>query len=81
LLSPEDDVEERLVEEGERPLPLRLSLSEEEEEDSLLRRLRLSFFDLFFLGLLRDLDDRVDAPFALVGVLLLVLVLVDPFSS
>jgi hypothetical protein len=75
------EVEEPLEEEGERPVHLRLLSSEEEEEDSLLRRLRLSFFDLFFLGLLRNLEDRVDARFALVGLLLLVLVLVDPFSS
>jgi hypothetical protein len=53
----------------------------EDEEDSLLRRLRLSFFDFFdFLGLDLDLDDRVDAArFALVG--LPVLALADPFSS
>jgi hypothetical protein len=72
------DLEEPLDDKGERPLPLRPS-SVEDEEDSLLRRLRLSFFDFFdFLGL--DLDDRVDAArFALVG--LPVLALADPFSS
>jgi hypothetical protein len=77
----EFEEEEPLDEEGE--LPLRLSLSVKEEEDSLLRRLR-AFFDFFnFFGLLRNLDDLVEdaARFALVGVLLPVLALADPFSS
>jgi hypothetical protein len=66
------------VVEGERLL--RLS-SEEDEDDSLLRRLRLSFFNFFdFLGLDLDLDDRVDAArFSLASVP--VLALADPFSS
>jgi hypothetical protein len=42
----------QLEEDGERPLRL------EDDEDSLLRRLRLSFFNLFFFeGLERDLED------------------------